>query len=104
MSNKPQKPQLNIPVVSGSIRITKASSQSQRAIIPHCDWFLQHEYFTIDDDGEKIIFKKCYMEVPRRAYKLTKRGVFTILSEADLGTFNICVEETNVDEVVVYYH
>jgi hypothetical protein len=90
--------------VSGSIRITKAALQSQRAIIPHCDWFLQHEYFTIDDDGEKIIFKKCYVEVPKRAYRLPKTGVFTILSEADLGTFNICVKETDdVDEVVVYY-
>jgi hypothetical protein len=101
--NETQKPQLNIGAVSGSIRITKAASFNQRAIIPHCNWFDNHEYFIIKDDGEKIIFQKCFMEVPKKAYRLPKTKVFTVLSDAELGTFEICADETNEDEAVVYY-
>jgi hypothetical protein len=88
---------------SGSITIAKAALLSQRAIRPHCDWFRNHEYFIINDDGEKIVFKKCYMEIPKKAYKLPKDKVFTVLSGANLGVFEICSEETNEDELAVYY-
>jgi hypothetical protein len=43
------------------------------------------------------------MEVPKKAYRLPKTKVFTVLSEAELGTFEICADETNEDEAVVYY-
>ncbi len=89
----------------GTIRIHKASYDNQRHIQVCCDWFFNQEYFIIVDDGEKIVFKKCYMIVPKKAYRLSKSKVkqFTILSNAKLGVFSVCLEESNEDELIVYY-
>jgi hypothetical protein len=43
------------------------------------------------------------MDIPKRAYKISKTGAFTILSDAQLGVFETCIEESNEDELVVYY-
>lgn len=99
--NNAEKQALNIPVVSGSILITNAATNYQRSLIPKSDWF-DNDYYKISINDDCIVFQKCYLEIPKGAYKLPKTGVFTILAELPLGTFEID-EESTEDELVVYY-
>jgi len=94
---------LTIPVVSGSITVYKGRADRYRDIYSKSSWFDNAEYFDIQDDGECLIIKKCYMEIPKTAQKFTKARHFQFVSELPLGTFDIDKDESNEDELVIYY-
>ena len=103
MIQETQKPQLNIPVVSGSIIVYDGIRLSQKHIKINKDW-ANTEYFTIKDDGECLVIKKCYMDIPKNAYKLRKGCLLSIEhSEIQNGKYVFDNEESTEDEAVVYY-
>ena len=95
--------QCTIPSVSGSISVTKGREDRYKQLYSSSEWFNGAEYFNIQDDGESIVIKKCYMEIPKTAQKFTSGRHFQFVSELPLGTFDIDEEESNEDELVVYY-
>jgi len=101
--NKNTEKQCDINVVSGSISITKGRADRYRQLYSSSEWFDGTEYFDIQDDGESLIIKKCYMEIPKTAQKFTSGRHFQFVSELPLGTFDIDEEESNDGELVVYY-
>ena len=102
-SKKTETEQCTIPSVSGSISITKGRTDRYKQLYSNSKWFDVTEYFDIQDDGESLIIKKCYMEIPKTAQKFTSGRHFQFVSELPLGTFDIDEEESNEDELVVYY-
>ena len=66
------------------------------------EWFNNIEYVTINDDGECLVIRKCYMEIPKSAKKIDRGFYVEIESDIPLGTFDLD-EESNEDELVVYY-
>jgi hypothetical protein len=102
-SKKEQTKQCTIPSVSGSITVYKGRADRYRDIYSKSSWFDNSEYFVIQDDSESLIIKKCYMEIPKKAQKFTKARHFQFVSELPLGTFDIDEDESNEDELVIYY-
>lgn len=93
----------NIANVSGSITVYDGIRGTQKHIAISKEWATE-EYYTIEDDGECLIFKKCYMEIPKNAHKLRKGINLSIEhSEIENGKYVFDVDESNEDEVVVYY-
>ena len=102
-SKKTETEQCTIPSVSGSISITKGRSDRYKQLYSSSEWFDGTEYFDIQDDRESLTIKKCYMEIPKTAQKFTSGRHFQFVSELPLGTFDVDEEESNEDELVVYY-
>ena len=101
--NKKIQKQYDVQIVTGNISITKGRLDRYRQIYSSCKWFDGAEYFDIQDDGESLLIKKCYMEIPKTAQKFTSSKHFQFVSELPLGIFDIDEEESNEDELVVYY-
>ena len=102
-SNEAEKPAFLVGAVSGSITVYNGGRLSQKHIIISKDW-ANTEYYTIKDNGECLVFKKCYMDVPKNAYKLRAGCQLSIEhSEIQNGKYVFDNEETNEDEAVVYY-
>lgn len=102
-SKKTETKQCTIPVVSGSISVYDGRTDRYRQIESSSRWFDNAEYFDIQDDGESLIIKKCYMEIPKTAQKFSKIRRFHFVSELPKGTFVFNEEESNEDELVIYY-
>ena len=96
------KQPLFIDGVSGSICVIKGTKQKYKRVV--CGgWFDGVEYFITEDDGECFVIKKCYMEIPKRARKIDRNMYLEFIGEIPIGTFDIDEEESNEDELVVYY-
>ena len=102
-NNQKNDKALHIGFVSGSITIYKGRLNHYRVIYSKSSWFDNAEYFDIQDDGECLIIKKCYLEIPKNAQKFTKARQFQFVSELPLGTFDIDEDESNEDELFIYY-
>lgn len=90
-------------IIKGTISVYKGKGDRYRQMYSGSDWFDNAEYFDIQDDGYCLIIKKCYMEVPKTAQKFTYGRQFHFVSELPLGKFEIDSEESNEDELVIYY-
>ncbi len=92
---------LHIGVVSGSVKVIKGRNINSKRI--YCgDWINDSEYFIIEDYDGYIVIKKCYMEIPKKAKKIDVNGNLEFIGDIPIGTFDID-EESNEDELVVYY-
>ena len=101
--NGAENPQLNIGAVSGSITVYNGIRLTQKHISISKEW-ANAKYYTIDDNGECLVFKKCYMEVPKNAYKLRAGCQLSIEhSEIQNGKYVFDDEESTEDEAVIYY-
>ena len=89
--------------ISGTIKVRKGKSDRYKMIYSNCKWFEDAEYFDIQENNEVLVIKKCYMIIPKTAQKSKKVGFFYCVSELPLGTFNIDENESNEDELVIYY-
>jgi len=78
-------------------------SDRYKKIYSNSKWFDDAEYFNIEDKGDFLIIRKCYMEIPKTALKFSGRK-FVFVSELPLGVFDIDMEESNEDELVIYYN
>jgi len=95
--------QCTIPSVSGSISIYDYNAkQGFKEIVFKTDWTKDAESFTVEYYTDSLVIKKWYLEVPKKARKITKKGHLIIKTEAPSGTFEID-EESTEDELVVYY-
>jgi len=75
-----------------------------RFIYSKYKWFDGCEYFTIKDNGECVIIGKCYgVDTPKKSYKFSKSRKFGIESDLPVGKFEIDVDESNEDELFIYY-
>lgn len=92
-----------LSAISNSITVYDGARLSQKHIIIIKGW-ANAEYYTIKDNGECLVFKKCYMDVPKNAYKLRTGCQLSIEhSEIQNGKYFFDNEESNDDEAVVYY-
>ncbi len=101
--NKNAEKQCDIHVVSGSISVYDGRKDRYRQIKSSSRWFNDADYYVINDDGECLVIKKCYMEVPKNAQKFSKTNRFHFVSDLPKGTFCFDEEESNEDELVIYY-
>lgn len=85
-----------------TITISKSNNSNCRQIKINGDWFEGSEFFSIEETEEYLHITKHYLEVPEKARK-TKRGYFHMISEAPLGKYEICKEESNEDEIIIYF-
>jgi len=105
--NKQQTNQpLLIASVSGSISVTKHTGINQVHISSKSNFF--DGYLIIKDDGEKLTFRKPSIDYRGKIYKPkyyknSKIFITAIVSEMPLGKFDFDVNESNEDELVVYY-
>ena len=98
-----EKEALHIGVVGGSITVYNGGRSTQKHIAISKEWATE-EYYTIKDDGECLIIKKCYMEVPKTAKKLCGNKHISIEhSEIQNGEYVFDSDESNEDEVAIYY-
>ena len=89
--------------VIGSINITNGTRSTQKKILLKSNWFTE-EYYTIHDDGECLIIKKCYMHIPKNAHKMTKCKHISIEhSEISNGEYYFDVELSTEDDAHIYY-
>ena len=97
-----EKEALHIGGVSGSVVISKGRSQATKRV--RCgDWLNDTEYCIVKDDGECLVVKKCYMEIPKKAKKIDVDRKLEFIGQIPIGAFDIDDEESNEDELVVYY-
>jgi hypothetical protein len=98
-----EKKQFDIHVVRGSISVCNGSRTTQKEIVISKNW-ANTEYYTIKDDGECLLIKKCYMEIPKNAYKLRRNNNISIEhSEIKNGKYFFDEDESDEDKAVVYY-
>lgn len=102
-NKKNETEQCAIPVVSGSIVISKGRAEIYRQFKSNSNWFKNYEYFTLKEEGDCLIITKHYLEVPKNAQK-TKTGHFMCLSQLPLGKFEFDEQESTEDELVIYCH
>ena len=89
--------------VSGSINVTDGARYSQKNIHISTDWATV-DYYSIKDDGECFVITKHYLEIPANAKKINKSSHVCIEhSEVQNGRYFFDGEESNEDEVVIYY-
>lgn len=102
-SKKIETEQCTIPSVSGSISVYDGRKDRYRQIESSSRWFDDEEYYVITDEDGCLTIKKCYMEVPKNAQKFSKIRRFHFVSSLPKGTFCFDEEESNEDELVIYY-
>jgi hypothetical protein len=69
-------------------------------------WFDNCEFFSLYNDleNELIQIKKHYIDIPINARNLQKSRYFSIIAEIPLGKYEVDEEESNEDELVIYYN
>ena len=89
-------------IVSDSITVSDGVRPNEKSIHSSSKWFTE-EYYTINDDGECLTITKCYMEIPKTAYKFSKSKNFrSLYLDIPNGKYNIDKDSTE-DELVIYY-
>ena len=70
------------------------------------EWFNDCEFFTLHNDleDEYIHIKKHYIDVPNNARISQQGSTFCIIAEIPLGKYEVDEEESNEDELVIYYN
>ena len=79
------------------------SNGRRKNIYCKSNWFSDAEYFQFINEDGSLIIKKCYLEIPKGAVKMSKNGYLQLNIDIPLGTFDIDFEDSNEDEIVVYY-
>ena len=106
MSKKTQKPQLNIPVVSGSISFIKHSICKTR-INAKSNINLLDDDVVIDTGEDYIKISRPDIDYNGKTYKLNKMksGWYgtTLQMQLPLGKFLFDDEESTEDELIAYY-
>ena len=86
------------------ISITKGRKDRYRSLYSNSEWFDGCEYFVITDNGDYLSIKKCYMDIPKKAQVFTTSKHFSFVSELPLGWFDIDEDDSNEDEILIYYN
>ena len=86
-----------------SITIYKGGYFGHVRIYSRCAWFDDAEYCVTEDLGGCLVIKKCYLDIPNKALKVGNDGRMQFESEIPLGNYAIDQEESDEDELVIYY-
>ena len=72
--NQKEVEALKIGSVIGSINVSNGARDTQKQIHISTNWsnWSNCDYYTIIDDGECLIIRKHYLEVPKNAKKINK--------------------------------
>lgn len=86
-----------------SITVYKGSYYGYVRIYSNSKWFKGVEYCVLDDLGGCLVIKKCYIDVPDSAVKIGAKTVIQFPSEMPHGNYPIALDESDEDELVIYY-
>lgn len=90
--------------MEGEGKITIYHHTDDRYIIiqSFSEWFTE-EYYTVDDDGEYLTIRKCYLEIPSRAKKIgSRRRIHIKMDGIPKGNY-FFDEDENEDEIKIKY-
>ena len=105
MNDKKDRQQRNIPCVRGSIVVSKAQKNHQLHITSKSKWF-EYDYILFKIKEDYISITKPNLDYRGKFQKPTKQGDFyhlTITGELPLGKFEFDEDDSNEDELVIYY-
>jgi hypothetical protein len=100
-STEAESPAFLVGAVSGSISISNGTAINQKKIYSNSKWF-DCEYYIIKIFDDHLVIKKCGLQIPKNARKLNNAKQLSIICDIPLGNFEFD-EESNEDELVVYY-
>lgn len=92
--------------VSGSISVSMGRTERYRQIYSNSNFFIGGDYYVLKDDGESLTITRCGLEVPKNAQMFVKGktgGWFQCVSELPIKKIEFDAEESNCDEVRIYY-
>ena len=87
-----------------SVTVYKGSYYGYVRIYSRCPWFNDAEYCVTEDLGGCLVIKKCYLDIPNKALKVGNDGRMQFESEIPPGNYAIDQEESDEDELVIYYN
>lgn len=69
-------------------------------------WFDNCQFFSIYNDleNELIKIKKHYIDVPINARNVKKDTRFRLVAEIPIGEYKVDEDESNEDELIIYYN
>lgn len=86
------------------IKIYKTKKPNSIILYCNINWFKNAEYYIITDNEYQIIFKKCYLDIPKKYYTISKKThSFGIISNAPAGIYKIYFEDNNEDILYIDY-
>jgi hypothetical protein len=94
---------LNKISVSGSISVYDGRDYRYRQIKSNSNWFDDEDYYVIKYQDGTLTIKKCYMVIPKNAQKFSKNRTFHFACSLPKGTFKFDENDSNEDELVIYY-
>jgi len=83
------------------IRIGSSRYGKVRRMYSGFDWFNNNQYVVLKYDGQKLRFIKCYLEIPKNAFKIIN-GAASFGADIPEGVYEIIHEESNEDELIAY--
>lgn len=90
------------------ISISKGHRDDHRQITTNSKFFVADEYIIVEVNDNKIKFIKPDIDYLGKAYKIKSRHSnwvgFTIVADLPMGKFQCDKDETNEDEMVIYYY
>ena len=87
-----------------SIFRTSDKFDAYKAIYSTDDWFKDAEYLVVKDDGYKLTITKCYLDIPKNAYKFNQQShQIKCYIDIPFGVYDFD-EESNEDELIIYYN
>ena len=98
VKNQTKPSSINYMYVSNGTRL------ENKQIYLNSKWFTE-EYYTIINREGCLIIKKCYMEIPRRAYKFNhkNKSFRAIYVDIPNGKYEVDMDKSTEDELVIYY-
>ena len=86
----------------GKVSIYHHTNRKHIIIKSFSKWF-NEEYYTIDDNGDSLIIRKCYLDIPGRAKKFGEsKRLHVILEGIPKGDY-FFDEDEDEDEIHINY-
>ena len=82
---------------------TKGKRENYKQIYVCEEWSKGCDYFTLQEYYDKLIIKKCYLDIPRNALKLSKpNNLISYQSYIESGRLYADLQESDEDTLVFY--
>ena len=93
--------------MEGKVTIYIGKLPNYRVLYINDKWFNHNEYYTIIQDPEYILIKRCSkLHTPKSAHKCCKTWgkyghTFSIVSDIPTGVYKISMQESNEDQLII---
>ena len=86
------------------MHVSKGTRFDNKSLYFNLKWFTE-EYYTIINRENCLIIRKCYMEIPKKAYKFNhkNKSFRAIYVDIPNGKYEVNMDESTEDELVIYY-